>query len=202
MERKLSTLLGRFTREEDGVASIELLFAVPILFWTLMSTFVFFDAFRAESISTRAALTIADMYSREEDPITPAYLNGTRDLLRSLTETTADPAFRVTAYQYFEADDEYRVIWSRNRGMTPNYNDERFALIRNRLPQLSDGEKSILIETRTNYAAPFKSVIAPFDPGGLEQMEFNSFVFIRPRPIEVCWQQTPTSDKLCDRLNG
>ncbi|MFG5383287.1 TadE/TadG family type IV pilus assembly protein [Yoonia sp. R2-816] len=202
MERKVLGLLQKFSKEESGSVSVELLFVVPILFWTLMSTFVFFDAYRAEAISTRAGLTIADMYSRETDPITPAYLNGTRQLLRSLTEAEADPDFRVTAYQYFETDDEYRVIWSRNRGMTPNYNDARFANIRNRVPDLSDGEVAILVETRTQYTAPFTSAIAPFDVDSLREIEFNTFVFISPRPIQVCWQQTSTSDQLCDRFSG
>ena len=36
----LMASLRRFREQEDGVISIEMIFAVPILLWTLMSTIV------------------------------------------------------------------------------------------------------------------------------------------------------------------
>lgn len=195
--------LRQFHQDEDGVVAIELLLVIPILFWALMSTFVFFDAFRADSISVRAALTIADMYSREEDNITPAYLDGTRSLLRTLTEAEADPDFRVTAYQFFEndpateSDDEFRVIWSKNRGMAPDYDNATFANITDQLPELADGGISLLIETRTEYTAPFSMALAPFGNTAVENVEFTTFTFIDPRPPFVCWQENSTATPLC-----
>ena len=182
-------MITRFRRSEEGSISIGLLFTVPILVWVLLSTFVFFDAYRAEAISERAGLTIADMFSREELPITPEYLDNTQKLLRAITEFDIDPDFRVTAYQYFDEDNGYRVIWSEHRGedFISNYDDESFKAVANRVPQLANGEISLLIETQSQYTAPLRQSIITFGIGNLTQVEFDTFVFIRPRPALVCW---------------
>jgi len=200
-------IIRKFADDEDGVASIELLLCVPILFWALMSTFIFFDAFRAESISTRAGLTIADMFSREEDNVTPAYMDGAQALLQQLTEADEEPDLRVTAYQFFEnddttnSDDEYLVVWSQARGYGDTFDDSTFALIVDRLPSLANGAVSLLVETRTEYTAPFRMTLNPLTETAVRDVEFNTFTFIAPRPIEVCYQASSSSDELCNRIN-
>ena len=145
----LMASLRRFREQEDGVISIEMIFAVPILLWTLMSTIVYFDAYRAEAITTRAALTVADMISREEQAITPDYLDGTRQVLRVLSESDANPDFRITVFRYRSTQDDFRRVWSRNRGMGQNLTNADLQNLRNRFPPMANNDRAILLETRT-----------------------------------------------------
>lgn len=178
----LANKIRAFQEDESGNASIELLLCVPMLVWAMLSTMVYFDAFHHEAISTRAGLTIADMISREDDTnIDNAYLDGARNVLRTLTETEGSPDLRVTVFRYRATEDDYRVVWSRNRGYGQNYNNARLALIRNQLPILADGARALLVETRTQYNARFSVSISPFLVPNLEGVEFNSFTVISPR---------------------
>ena len=164
----------RFKLEETGTAIVEMV------------------AYRAELISSKAALTIADMYSRETGYIDPTYLNGTRSLLKYLTLAENDPDYRVTVFFWDDADSEYKVVWSRNRGGRQNFNHARLNTVAGRLPTLSDGERAILVETWTSYQPKYGDGIGIMMGTGLEPLEFNTFVAISPRfAPTVCWNRYP-----------
>ncbi len=198
-------LLHRFRRSDDGVIALEIVFAVPIMLWVLMSTFVYFDAFKAQTVSTRAALTVADMISREEQPLSPDYLNGTRQLLRALSAVDADPDFRVTVFQYRQNRDDLRRRWSRNRGYGSNLtNADLNELWRaERIPPMSNGEIAILLETRTTYGAIANTVWwGPLSADNSDEIEFNTFTVIKPRySVQTCFDPTPKNldngDTIC-----
>ncbi len=200
----LSAKLRRFRRDEDGTAAIELLFAVPLLLWTLMSTFVYFDAYRAQSISVRAALTIADMYSREETPITPLYMDNARNILAILAESDAQPDYRITVFTYRTIEDDFRLVWGENRGLGPNLDNGDLERMRDRFPQMSNNDRAIMVETVTDYQAPFRtplmffwnqgqsngSVTARYDLD--DSITFDNMVIIKPRfTNNYCFDPTP-----------
>jgi len=152
--------------------------------WVFLGTIVYFDAYRTRAIAQRASLTVADMYSRETDYITPAYLDGTRDLLGFLTNDDVSGKFRVTAFTWQESQDRYRRIWSRNRGGLQNYNNERLAIVADRFPILSDGEVAILVETENSYTPPFDV--------GIGDTIVRTFTLTSPRfATKLCWNSTP-----------
>ena len=192
--------------DEDGIASVELVLSVPILVWALLSTHVYFDAFKAESLNTRANLTIADMYSREA-VVGSAYVSGTYSLLSALTAANTVPSLRVTSY-LFDAgdptdpdDDEYIVIWSEAHGSKyePFPRDSSLSEIAHKLPVIADNSTSLLIETNRPYVAPFSIGIGPFIPTDLEGVEFNNFTAIRPRfEGEVCFQDAMGNSRCAD----
>lgn len=189
--------IRRFCKDEEGVVAIELLLMTPILVWALLSTFVYFDAFRVESVSNRAALTIADMLSREADSITPPYLNGTHSLLRTLTFEEANPDFRVTVYT-FDKDDgpdgRYIGIWSQHRGYDAAIASNDVNALRARLPILADNDRAILVETRTEYSAPIRIGMGLFKGLDLQDITFNTFTVIRPREDQICWDADAVDD--------
>ena len=190
----MRSFVHAFVRDERGVVAVELVLVVPILVWALLSTFVYFDVFRVESNTTRAALTVADMFSREEVPITDAYLDGARSLLQALTFEESDPDYRVTVYRYQEFDDKYLVVWSENRGMVPNLDNDQLMNIRHRLPILANGDRAILLETRVEYDAPFDIGIGSFANTNLDDVTFTTFTVIRPRANTLCFDTTPADD--------
>lgn len=180
--------LRKFRDDQNGSMSIELLLVTPILVWALLSTYVYFDLFRVESNSNRAALTIADMFSRENLDIDGPYLNNARNILRELTYEENNPDFRITVYTYNDSTSTYRVRWSRNRGMAPNYNNADLANLKaaGRLPALANGDRAILLQTRTEYDAPFSVGLGPFTGTDLDDVTFETYIVIRPRPGELC----------------
>jgi hypothetical protein len=128
-----------FGKDESGTISIELLIVVPMLTWALISVIVYFDAFRAQYYSERANDTIADMISREENAITAEFLEGADGILRNLTTIDSSPEFRVTIVGYTEADDSYRIIWSRGEGAGIDLDNVVAPILDvSSLPQLAD----------------------------------------------------------------
>lgn len=198
----LREILKSFHDDEDGVISIELCFCVPILVWALLSTHVYFEVFRAQSISTRASITIADMISREELAITEEYLENARVLLGILTEVDDDPDMRVSVYWYDEGNDRLEVSWSFNRGYGQELTSDVLNDYDELIPMMANLDRAILVETRTEYDTPeysFWPTLAGGSSGGAEQglgvVDFQSFTVIKPRFLtQFCYDDQPTVD--------
>lgn len=173
--------LRKFRTDEGGSVAVETLMMVPLLAWAMLATLAYFDAYRAEAISQKAGLTIADMYSRESGFITPDYINGSRDLLRFLTLADDHADLRVSVLTFNEADDKYQRVWSKNRGAGGNLKNSDMADLRPRLPIIRDGEHIIVVETWTDYSAPYVAA-------GLSDIRMDTFHVISPRFTDrLCW---------------
>lgn len=198
--KNLILFARRFHGDERGSMAIELVLVVPILFWVLMSTFVYFDAFRVETNSVRATITLAEMFSRE-DVVDDSFIDISREVLRTLTFEEANPDLRVTVYEYDSNDDDgaFRVVWSEHRGMEQALTDEDLIVLQaeGRLPPLSQFDQNIYIETRTQYNAPFNIGIGPFVATNLEDVTFTSDMVIRPRGVKLCFELNSTTT-ICD----
>jgi hypothetical protein len=179
--------LSDFREDEDGSISIELLLCVPILLWCLLATVVYFDAYRTKAATYRAALTIADMFSREQAPIDQQFMDGAHGLLHSMSKANTDPELRASVYTFDDPDHDgngdYRLIWSRNRDMGANLapNDLQNLELANRLPIMAHDDKAFLIETRTAYEPPFSIGIGFFNTSNLDVVQFDTFKVTRPR---------------------
>ena len=150
----------RFQLEETGTAIVEMVLMTPILVWGFVITLQFFDAYRAELVSTKAALTVADLYSRETGLIDEKYLDGTGGLLKFLNLTKEKPDFRITVFSWHNNDNEYRVNWSRMRGARSEMNKAELNSYASKLPLLSNGENAVLVGTWTKYKAKYGDGIA------------------------------------------
>ena len=193
---RVKTLIRDFCEDEDGaVMSIGLLFAVPILVWALLSTFVYLDLFRTELITNKAAVTLADMVSREENPITDDYVDGAIDLLALLNETGDDPDLRLTVIWYDEDNDSFEVSWSEDRGfggeLTTTIVNDNDHLI----PLMGDTDRAIIVETRTKYNQPISYSLGPFTGADLNDVEFDTFTVVKPRFVpNFCYDEQPFND--------
>jgi hypothetical protein len=194
---KTKPFFRRFNEDESGVIAIELLLVIPILVWALLSTVVYFDAFKAESISTRISMTIADMYSREDD-VDWDFIHGSRDLLDALSNSDNPPDIRITVYYFDEENDRYTRVWSRRDGSYyVNHTNATLRAESDRLPILADGDRAVLVETHTEYSAPFSIGIGPFLETDLDDFSFDTFTTIRPRyTASVCFIKN-NGDPLC-----
>lgn len=145
--------------------TLEFLIFAPLMFFTFVGTLAFFDAFRAESINEKAAMTIADLISRETGYINDAYIDGTYGLLKFLIRGDAKPDMRVSVLRFEEKrtganttdQDRYRLVWSKARGTGAHVaiTDNEAKTMLPKLPTMVHDERLIVVETWSNYKTFF-----------------------------------------------
>ncbi len=197
--------LAAFREDERASLSIETVVIFPLLLWVYLAMFVFFDAFRSQSLSDKAAYTIADLISREDHFVTNTYLDTVYSIHGALARSHERTQMRISMVRYQESQDRYRRVWSRNRGGMGNLNNAmlRTSEYRDRLPVVPNGEKFVLVETATAWRAPFNldwlmSWISSGPHEGAEEIEFRTFTVTRPRTdaTQVCFKKN-NGDVLC-----
>ena len=167
-------MTNRFTSREDGGLSIETVFAVPMLVWALTATFVFWDAFKTLNISQKATYTVADMLSRETDPIDADYLASVHEIFDFLAGDSGDNAIRVTVVPKVLNEttntEELQLVWSEGSDVNA-YTD--LEPIRDRLPTLALGEHMIVVESEQEWSPGFDV--------GVGTYRFRKVAIARPR---------------------
>ena len=147
----IQNYLNRFRKSDAGTISIELVTIVPLLLVITLGLITFFDAFKAKTTAARTATVLSDMVSRETDAITPDYLNGMHAVMRSMIESDSSPEYRLTAFTWNENMQEYRVRWSRQRGNRTGHNTASLNMLADKLPQLKNQQRAVLLETWVDY---------------------------------------------------
>ncbi|WP_322892772.1 MULTISPECIES: pilus assembly protein [unclassified Yoonia] len=167
-------LLSRFWHDEDGVITVEAVIALPLLALAFCSVYVFFDAYRVNAASQKAAYIVADNISRQTDAITPEFIFGMKTLHDILARTRSTTSMRVSSIGFNDNSKRYVVIWSTDdtmrRGLT---NAEANGVLAARLPSLMQGETVVLVETSVNYKPLFRV--------GIGDRTFTQFIVTRPR---------------------
>ncbi len=180
----------RFLRDDKGSISVESVIILPVLLWIWLATFVFFDAYRANSVNLKAAYTIADALSREFAPVNDIYIDNMRVMLGRLNEPNRVTDMRITQIGYDEDTDRYQKVWSEARGSVQPYTDLQVRQLRNQLPIMPDREQITLVETWTEYDPLFGDF-------ALEDFTMSTFIFTRPRyNSEICFEQS-SSYQIC-----
>lgn len=181
---RFKTAAAKWQRDEDGSVAVETILMVPLLAWAMLATLTYFDAYRTEGISFKAGLTVADAISREADAIDDDYIDGAYGLLQFLTLKDDNPDLRVTVFRYRAGDDDYRRVWSEARGSQSPLSHSDLEDMRGRLPLMVGGERAILVETWTDYEAPYAV--------GLGDFSMNTYNVISPRfTARLCFDSSP-----------
>jgi Flp pilus assembly protein TadG len=164
-----------FSKNEEGGMSIEAVLAIPMLVWALSATFVFWDAFKTLNISQKATYTVADMLSREEVAITPDYLTAVHEIYDFLAESDGDNALRVSVVTMTEDPvtlvKTLSLVWSEGVGGIDGHDD--ITPIESRIPDMSDGEQLIIVESEQEWSPAFSV--------GLASYRFREVALARPR---------------------
>ncbi|MBT8455499.1 MAG: pilus assembly protein [Alphaproteobacteria bacterium] len=149
--KRLRNLPRRFTRSEEGTLSVETVIVFPIVLWALFGMFVFWDVFSTVNRNTKATYTIADLISREPDPIDPNYLDGLGGVYNMLVrDADANSTLRVSVVsnKVNEAGfEELTLEWSYGTGDMP----DRTTLdgLLGNIPIMAVGDNLIVVETKT-----------------------------------------------------
>ncbi len=175
MTRMLAARLRAFAADETATATVETVLFLPVLLFLYLATFVFFDAFRVNNINDKAAYTVADLLSRQTNPVNTNFINGMQQVFDFLRGNQGQSQMRVTSITYRASDDTYRVQWSHATGGMAVMTNAMLAdpSVRSRLPTMPDGESVTLVETFTRYT--------PLFDVGIPEQTFRTFVITRPR---------------------
>lgn len=171
---RLRATLSDFAQDTRGLVAVEAIILLPLVIWTYVAMFSFFDMLRMKSVNQKAAFTVADAYSRETNKITETYVDSSFSLFKALTREV-NPTLRVSVLSYDGDTDKYTVKWSEKRGSGPAValTDNTVNALRESLPDVVSGDEFILLETWNDYDTPFKI--------GLDMFEMKSLVVINPR---------------------
>jgi len=179
--RLLRARAAAFADDRSGSVTVEAAIMLPLLVWAYCALFTFFDAYRQSSINQKAAYTISDMISRESNPINDDFLDGSHQMLNFLTRSANERRIRVSVIRYDGDTDNHTVEWSQTRGTISALATGDVSDWNDKLPSMVNEERLILVETWTDYTAPFRIV-------GLNDQTIETFVFTRPRfSMQVCW---------------
>lgn len=183
MMTRIRTHLQRFRRDDSGTVAVESIIVLPILFWSLMAMYAFFDAYRQASMNTKGAYTIGDMLSRETNYVTNSYLNTAHSLFDLITRSQSASKLRVTVVRWDDVNKIYKLDWSKTRGSVPALTNTQVKNMAARLPVMPHNDRLIVVETWARYKPPFNV--------GIQEQDLYNFVFTRPRfTPQLLWSDT------------
>ncbi len=175
--RKLLTCLRRFRRSERGSFSVETVLVFPLLLFCYAGLFTFFDAYRTLNLNVRGSYTIADMVSRETNPITPTYMQGLNRILSVLTKSEDPTILRITVVTYDADAQEYQLVWSAVDGGSGAHivpiTEGTLGQVESRIPLMAHGDINVVVETWASFV--------PMMNWGLDAQYFANLVITRPR---------------------
>ncbi len=182
LSQMITQITGRFGRREEGAVAVEAIIILPMVFWSYLAMFSFFDAFREYTNNQKAAYTISDLVSRQATPLDNSFLDGTHQLFDTLTRPAGATSLRVSVVSYDLPTETYSVIWSHTRGAMEPLETSDITGWANRLPVMPDDDQIIVVETQADFNAFFNI--------GLGTRDITNFVFTRPRyASKLCWQE-------------
>jgi hypothetical protein len=187
MMQRFLDLLRRFRSDERGSQTVEFVLVLPLLLWAVGALFVFVEAFALRSVSTKASYTVADLLSRQTDPVDQDLLDGTAAVLNFLTGSQTDGRLRVTVLRCTAncdaADRTLAIDWSHAAGdMTPLTSaDLTTAEYIARIPDTRLGDRLLMVETEVDFHPPLGF--------GLSDRTFETMMITRPRfAPHLCWE--------------
>jgi Flp pilus assembly protein TadG len=178
MTRFTPPALRRFARDDKGSVITETVIIFPILIWAYIALFVYWDAYRTENTAVKASYTIADQITREVMDITPAYITGLQTTFQYLVDNTLDSTIVVSSIAWDEATQRYDVLYSEARGTgAVRMTDAMLQTHLDELPNMSDGDTVIVVQTTTRYV--------PLYQVGVPTFTYGQFIVTRPRGGKV-----------------
>jgi Flp pilus assembly protein TadG len=189
--QQLKKRLQKFRDDESGQVSIEALLTLPILIWTMVAIFVYYDVFHTINSVQKAAYSIADLVSRQE-VVTESFIAGQENILAFLTAGSPLATMRITSLEYDEPNAEYDLLFSRTSDPSvQQHTDASLQDLDDLIPVLSDGESVVIVETWVQHTPRFDTGVLGVAPG-VDGGTYVQFVVTRARNRRVCLEGTST----------
>lgn len=189
--QRLRVRLTLFGRDQRGSMPTEGVMAFAFLVWWYIASFQFFDAYKQKNINLKAAYTVADLISREVDPIDATYVMGLNKVFDYLTFSNKPTQIRVSSIYFDTGTNTYKVNWSYSTStVNVAYNNGTLQSIQSKIPVLPAGDTVIIVQTYMAYE-PIFSV-------GLNAMVYDTFIATRPRAVPcIRWDKKDGTNPAC-----
>jgi len=168
----MKRLLKRYLVDTTAAVAFETIIVFPILVWAWIGTFAFFDAYRVYNTSIKATFTIADLISRQTSTVYGYDIEGMALMLEAMIRDSDGVEVRVTQILRTTTG-EYRVDWSHGTGTQAQLFTASLAGMEDRLPDMANGERVVLVESFVDYVPSFNV--------GINDVTFENFTLTRPR---------------------
>lgn len=178
----IRTSFNRFLRDERGGVLLEFVLFLPFLVWTMIAIVVFWDVFRTINTAQKAAYSVSDLISRQEDNLSTDFIDGMQDVYNYLMLSQSENVdIRITSLYYDLATDQYRLIFSVSPDdkLTP-YTEPQLQTLRDQIPILNDRDSVIIVESQVTYDPPFNTGIFNIATA-LGSNVFGNFIVTPPR---------------------
>lgn len=115
--KRILNPIRRFRDDQEGAVTVEFVIMMPLLFTWALGSFLYYDAYRSLSITSKVGFTIADIASRYEE-IDDVDIAEWHDLsLRMLPFRNLNHRLRVSSICFYDGEidgnaDEHHVVWS------------------------------------------------------------------------------------------
>ena len=199
MIKYLKNRVRDFRKDEEGTIIAEAVVMFPLLFATVIAMFVFFDAFRHQSMSLKAAYTISDAISREGEDrsINSDYVVNLWRLHKFLSRSPSLTRLQVSLIQFDEVDG-HSVVWSDERGGYGKLEqgDLDILVSDNKVPIMPHFGSLILVQTTVNYTPAFSI--------GLTSFHFENTIFTSPRfSAQLCYSENgDIANRICPNISA
>ncbi|ARE40784.1 ABC-type dipeptide transport system, periplasmic component [Rhodovulum sp. P5] len=176
-----------FRSDEDGSMAVEFVLMLPMLIWALGALYVYVAVFQVRETATKATYTIADLYSRQTDPVDQSFVDQTGNVLAFLAGQGASPAMRVSvihcAADCDMPDRTLALDWSAGTTGVAGLTEAALGAsgIAARVPTIGLGDRVIVVETRFPFVPPLGF--------GLPPQLFETMMITPPRfAPQLCWE--------------
>lgn len=169
----LTRLMRRFWTEERAAIAFETAIIVPVLAWTFIGSFVFFDAYRTYNSSIKATYAVADILSRQTNTVYGYDIEGMGQIFEHLVRNNGDARLRVTQIFYDGVNDVYSVDWSYATNGEARLFTANLVDMLELLPVMAHAERLLLVQSFIPYRPAFQNT--------LDTITFTNFTFTRPR---------------------
>ncbi len=164
----------RFAQNEGGSVVAETVIVLPVLLWSYLALFVYWDSFRSLNTVQKTSYTIADTISREMVVFPTTYIDGLRNVMEFMLDSDQDVKMRVTSITYDEDDLRFEVLWSYSpSGALPELTTDTLQLLKERIPNMADADFATIVETQVPYVPTFNV--------GMPDQVLQQFIVTRPR---------------------
>ncbi len=165
-----------WVRDERGSGAVETVLIMPVLIFVYGACFVWFDAYRANTLAMKSTYTVSDILSRLQEVDEP-YIDGLGNLLDYLNRGDDVPTLRVSSISFDddvdEGENEYRLNWSYATNNVVDLKQLDLDTDISWIPVMGDGETVIVTETSVPYQTLFT--------GALGMDEWTNVMVTRPR---------------------
>ncbi|WP_371171035.1 TadE/TadG family type IV pilus assembly protein [Aliiroseovarius sp. 2305UL8-7] len=196
---KLKQRIRMFSGAETGTVTVESVMILPLLFFGVMATFGYFDAYRKQSLALKANYAVADFLSRNYK-FTPTTLAGLDDLFQYMSKTGDSSWVRVTIVecptdktlaQCNDAEPRQLELWgNQTSGTATGIVEHSVTTMREflgpHIPKMYVGEKLFIVESVAKYK--------PLFPGrwtGIYSRDFEHIVVTGTREYDdLCYEES------------